>query len=88
MRPAKAFELLGSDDDETRLLRAPACGYSLALGGHPRIAPAPEGRAVYDVVLALGDVSVHHGFRIDELGAGLDPKSLAESLATAYRNLS
>lgn len=80
------FELLASDNDETRLLCAPDCGYSIALAGHPHIAAAPAGKARYDVVLALQDLPVGHGFRIDNLPADMEPQALAVALCTAYRN--
>jgi hypothetical protein len=80
------FELLGSDEDETRLLRAPEFFYSIALAGHPRTAPHPEGCATYDAVIELRDVAVHHGFRIDALPAQMPPQELAVALVTAYRN--
>jgi hypothetical protein len=82
----QTFELLGSDEDETRLLRATAIGYSIALAGHPRTAPHPEGRAKYDVVIELRDIAVHHGFRIDSVPAQMAPQELAVAFVTAYRN--
>ncbi|MGE5180827.1 MAG: hypothetical protein ACM31C_02135 [Acidobacteriota bacterium] len=80
------FELLGSDEDETRLLRAPAFGYSIVLAGHPRTEAHPEGSVKYDAVIALRDVAVHHGFRIDTVPAQMPPQDLAVAFVTAYRN--
>ena len=80
------FELLGADGDETRLLHAPACGYSIALAGRPSVVPVPAGPTMYDVVIALGDVPAHHGFRIDELPTQVEPSALAIALLGTYRN--
>jgi hypothetical protein len=80
------FELLGTDAEDVRLLRASGVGYSIALVGHPRLAPHPEGPTTYDVVLALGDLVAHHGFRIDELPAQTEPQALAEALVASYRS--
>lgn len=77
-----AFELLGAEGDETRLLRAPALGYSIALTGRPRLERIPAGVPVYDAVVALGDTAAEHGFRIvPALNAD------AETLAINYRNV-
>lgn len=81
-----AFELLGSNADEIRLLRAPAIGYSIALAGRPRVVSVPTDGAAYDVVLALGDVEIEHGFRIDAVPSHPDPSALAMAIVTAYRN--
>jgi hypothetical protein len=80
------FELLGGDNDETRLLRERTTGYSLAIPGRPFIVPAPEGGPRYDVVVKLRDVTAHLGFRIDDLPTSLEPKALAGALATSYAN--
>ncbi len=85
-RRKQAFELLGCAEDETRLVRAPLCGYSIALAGHPRVETAPEGRAAYDIVVALHDIPIHHGFRIDEISAQREPQTLALEFVAAYRN--
>jgi hypothetical protein len=54
----QTFELLGSDEDETRLLRAPAVGYSIALAGHPRLAP----HWAWQCTWALGNI----GYGVDK----------------------
>ncbi len=77
------YDLLGSNGDETRVL-ADDSGYSVALPGHPSLAPAPEGSPRYDVIVTLSDVRVEHGFRRDELPAGTEARALAQALATAY----
>src|SRR5439155_759842 len=82
----QTFELMGSDADDVRLLRAPACGYSIALAGHPQTASHPEGRVTYDAVLTLGDLRVQHGFRIDDVKSPMAPQELAVAFVTAFRN--
>jgi hypothetical protein len=80
------FELLGEDGDSVRLLRAPEIGYSIALAGRPRIASKPTDGVAYDVVVALDDLGIEHGFRIDDMRAHHDPPELAKAIVTAYRN--
>ncbi len=80
------FELLGGDNDETRVLRERTTGYSLAIPGHPFIVATPEGGPRYDVVVQLRDVTAHLGFRIDDLPTSLEPKALAGALASSYAN--
>jgi hypothetical protein len=80
------FELLGSDGDEKRLLRAPDVGYSLLLAGHPRVIEVEPDGAKYDVRIALADLPVEHGLRFSEMPDQMNPQALATSLATAYRN--
>ena len=46
----------------------------------------PTDGAAYDVVLALGDVEIEHGFRIDTVPSHPDPSALAMAIVTAYRN--
>ena len=81
-----SFEILGSDYDETRVVRAPELGYSLALAGHPRVFDGEPDGAKYDIRIALADVPVEHGLRISEMPDQMNPQALAISLATAYRN--
>ncbi|MGE0403187.1 MAG: hypothetical protein AB7T06_41150 [Kofleriaceae bacterium] len=80
------FVLLGADTDETRILRDRASGYSVALVGHPSLAPVPEDTPRYDVVVTLADVKAEHGFRIDVVPSSMSPQALAVAFATAYAN--
>lgn len=80
------FVLLGSESDETRVLCEPASGYSVALVGHPRLAPVPDGPPRYDALVALADVKAQHGFRIDDVPSSMPPQALAVAFATAYTN--
>ena len=80
------FELLGTAEDETRILRDRVSGYSVALVGHPSLAAVPDGTPRYDAVLSLGDVKAEHGFRIDDVPSTMSPQALAVAFATAYAN--
>ncbi len=80
------FEILGSDHDETRLVGAPALGYSLALAGHPHVIEGQPDGAKYDIRIALADLPVQHGLRFSEMPDQMNAQALAISLATAYRN--
>jgi len=79
------FELLGSADDETRLLVHRPSGYALPVPGHPRIVDmAANASPVYDLVLAMTDLPIEVGVRLDEVPAGVAPATLATSLALAF----
>jgi hypothetical protein len=78
------YELLGGNDDETRMLREGTTGYSLVIPGRPLVATAAERGPRYDVTVALRDLPATLGFRIDDLPTSLEPKALAAALATAY----
>lgn len=79
------FVLLGADSDETRLLLDRATGYSVSIPGHPVLSvPSQDARPRYDVIVTLRDLAVEHGFRIDEVPAGMEPVELARAFATAY----
>jgi hypothetical protein len=80
------FELSGTAEDETRILSDRVSGYSVALVGHPSLAPAPEGLPRYDVIVKLADVKAEHGFRIDEVPSSMPSQALAVAFATAYAN--
>lgn len=78
------FELLGSDDDHTRLLVSREAGYSIPVPGRPLLRPTPAGPPAYDVVVEMRDLPMELGFRIDRLPAGTDPQALVIALAQAY----
>lgn len=78
------FELLGSDDDDTRILLNRAVGYSIPIPGRPRLAPITGGRPAYHAIVKMSGHPIELGFRIDELPAGMDAGALAIALATAY----
>ncbi len=78
------FELLGRDEDETRLLRERTTGYSLAIPGHPTLIPIVDEGPRRDAVIQLRAIPARLGFRIDDLPTALDPKQLAAALATSY----
>jgi hypothetical protein len=78
------FVLLGSPDDETRLLIHRGCGFSLALPGHPALAPPAQTSPRYDTLVRLSDLPVEHGFRLDALPDGIEPRALALSVATTF----
>jgi hypothetical protein len=78
------FKVLGVDGDETRLL-VDETGYSVPLPGHPSLgAVVLDGPPTYDVILELGDASVEHGFRRDDIPDGNAPRALAQALSLAY----
>ncbi len=78
------FELLGKAEDETRILRDRASGYSVALVGHPSLVAVPDGTPRYDGLVRLADVEAEHGFRIDDVPSSMPPQALAVAFATAY----
>jgi len=79
------FDLLGDPADETRLLVHRQLGLSLPIPGHPtRVSAHPPAPPTYDVVIALDDLAVELGVRIDTLPAGGDPVALAAALTQAY----
>jgi hypothetical protein len=78
------LELLGADGDETRLL-VDETAYSVPLPGHPSLgAVVLDGPPTYDVIVKLGDASVEHGFRRDDIPDGNDARALAQALSLAY----
>lgn len=85
-REVISFEFLGNEGDEVRILRAPAFGYSIALAGHPRIAPSPADGFVYDLTVALDDLPVQHSFRLNHIPATPAPQQLAVSMVESYRS--
>jgi hypothetical protein len=57
-RTVGGFELLGTDDDETRMLVHHGSGYAVAIPGHPRASAAHLGAPAADIVIALADKPV------------------------------
>src|SRR5450432_98118 len=83
-RTIGGFELLGTDDDETRMLVHRASGYAVAMPGHPRASAAHLDSPASDIVITLTDKPVELAYRLDTMPASLEPEALAVSLALAY----
>lgn len=84
------FQLLGSDDDETRLLEHVQLGYTIAIPGHPRLV---EPRPAFDAILQMTDAPIELGFRMDEVPiqtnvVELLPSLMESSIQSRARNAS
>lgn len=89
------FDLLGATGDETRMLVERTSGYSVPLPGYPSPVLVVASTPKYDAMVVLGGATtdpgapasalrVAHGFRLDEVPAGPEPRALAQALVTAY----
>ena len=81
---ADGFELLGAPADETRLLLHRGRGFSLPIPGHASRVAVPAGPPAHDVAVAMADLAVEIGVRIDALPTAAEPAALAASLTQAY----
>jgi len=59
------FQLLGSDDDETRLLEHVELGYTISILGRPRLVDGTG--SPYDVIIRMADAPIELGVRMDEV---------------------
>lgn len=78
------FELLGDAADETRMLIHREAGYSIPIPGHPRLVEATVATPVYGALVAMTDLPIELGFRLDTLPTTVTAEALAIALAAAY----
>jgi hypothetical protein len=75
------FQLLGTDDDETRLLEHVQLGYTIAIPGRPRLV---EARPRFDVILQMADAPIELGLRMDEVPIQTNVVELLPSLMASH----
>ncbi len=78
------FELLGDDEQETRILIHEQSGFAVSIPGHPRARPPTTDSPTYDVLVALTDVPLELGFRAERDPGEMPPDARVTTHALGY----